>query len=144
MNLNNFRPNSILIEKCLMENSADALYFIEATEQTFAYKIFRKLSNTRKVCFIREGKSLRAFGKDYLNYFIIASEFIIKVSFSSSFLFNKKSKIYRLNWSIWSTSGPGCIQLLDGFKSEGLVFKWWLLFWNNKSILPEKRTFKRC
>ena len=69
----------------LMENGQDSDYFTFAPKNTFANIVFEKLTNRTKTCYVRDGRNFFVFGKHFNKFFVLASEFIIKVS--KQFLF---------------------------------------------------------
>ena len=62
-----------------MENGQDAEYFTLAPNNTFAGIVFRKLTNRTKLCYVRDGRQFFRFGNRFDKFFVLASEFIIKV-----------------------------------------------------------------
>ena len=62
-----------------MENGQDSEYFILAPSNTFAGTVFQKLTNPTKTCYVRDGRQFFQFGQRFDKYFVLASEFIIKV-----------------------------------------------------------------
>lgn len=127
-----------------MENGQDSEYFTLAPNETFAGRIFRKLTNRTHTCYIRNGRSFFQFGSRFDKYFVLASEFIIKVRIQK---FEIRIEIVTPNWNpklIPWINALGRRKFPGESQPKGQLPFGHLFLWISKGILPEKEPDPWC